>query len=292
MKETERLERRLLRATARAIEDFDLVADGDRILVAVSGGKDSYVLLHLLSRLRERAPIQFELTAVNLDQGHPGFPAATLEAHFREVGVPYRMLSEDTLSIVKRVVPEGGTYCSACSRLRRGILYSAAIEMGCNKIALGHHRDDLIETLLMSALYSGRLQTMPVKLRSDDGRNVVIRPMAYAAEEEIAAFAEAMRFPIVPCGLCGSQPNLMRKRVKALLTELSAEHPAVKGNLLSALSRVIPSRLLDRDLQQRLGEVSGRDPWIDAEEGEAAGCDDAAVPAPVVLLSRAPGEPG
>ncbi len=292
MKETERLERRLLRATARAIEDFDLVADGDRILVAVSGGKDSYVLLHLLSRLRERAPIQFDLTAVNLDQGHPGFPAATLEAHFRAVGVPYRMLSQDTLSIVKRVVPEGGTYCSACSRLRRGILYNAAIEMGCNKIALGHHRDDLIETLLMSALYSGRLQTMPVKLRSDDGRNVVIRPMAYAAEEEIAAFAEAMRFPIVPCGLCGSQPNLMRKRVKALLTELSAEHPAVKGNLLSALSRVIPSRLLDRDLQQRLGEVSGRDPWIDAEEGEAGGCGDATEPAEVVMLSRARGEPG
>jgi tRNA 2-thiocytidine biosynthesis protein TtcA len=285
MKETERLERRLLRATARAIEDFDLVADGDRILVAVSGGKDSYVLLHLLSRLRERAPIQFELTAVNLDQGHPGFPAATLEAHFRAVGVPYRMLSEDTLSIVKRVVPEGGTYCSACSRLRRGILYNAAIEMGCNKIALGHHRDDLIETLLMSALYSGRLQTMPVKLRSDDGRNMVIRPMAYAAEEEV------MRFPIVPCGLCGSQPNLMRKRVKALLAELSAEHPAVKGNLLSALSRVIPSRLLDRDLQQRLGEVTGRDPWIDAEDGETSGCVEAADPA-VVMLSRARGEPG
>jgi tRNA 2-thiocytidine biosynthesis protein TtcA len=275
MNETERMERRLLRATARAIEDFDLVADGDRILVAVSGGKDSYALLHLLMRLRERAPIRFELVAVNLDQGHPGFPASTLEDHFRAVGVPYRMLSQDTLSIVKRVVPEGGTYCSACSRLRRGILYNAAVEMGCGKIALGHHRDDLIETLLMSALYSGRLQTMPVRLRSDDGRNVVIRPMAYAAEEEIAAFAEAMRFPVVPCGLCGSQPNLMRQRVKALLADLSAEHPAVKGNLLAALSRVIPSRLLDRELQERLGEATGRDPWIDAEEGEAGVCGEA-----------------
>jgi tRNA 2-thiocytidine biosynthesis protein TtcA len=276
MNETERLERRLLRATARAIEDFDLVAGGDRILVAVSGGKDSYALLHLLSRLRERAPVAFDLLAVNLDQGHPGFPADVLEAHFRAVGVPYRMLSEDTLSIVKRVVPEGGTYCSACSRLRRGILYNAAVELGCNKIALGHHRDDLIETLLLSALYSGRLKTMPVKLRSDDGRNVVIRPMAYAAEEDIAAFAEAMRFPVVPCGLCGSQPNLMRKRVKALIAGLAAEHPAVKGNLLSALSRVVPSHLLDRDLQRRLGEATGRDPWIDADESGEAACGDEA----------------
>jgi tRNA 2-thiocytidine biosynthesis protein TtcA len=267
MNETERLERRLLRDTARAIEDFALVEPGDRILVAVSGGKDSYALLHLLSRLRERAPIHFDLVAVNLDQGHPGFPAHVLEAHFKAVGVPYRMLREDTISIVRRVVPEGGTYCSACSRLRRGILYNAAVEMGCNKIALGHHRDDLIETLLMSALYSGRLKTMPVRLRSDDGRNVVIRPLAYAAEEDIAAFATAMRFPVVPCGLCGSQPNLMRKRVKALLADLSAENAAVKGNLMSALSRVVPSHLLDRELQRRLGEVSGTDPWFEAEAG-------------------------
>jgi tRNA 2-thiocytidine biosynthesis protein TtcA len=267
MTETERLERRLLRDTARAIEDFELVEAGDRILVAVSGGKDSYALLHLLMRLRERAPIPFDLVAVNLDQGHPGFPAHLLEEHFQAVGVPYRMLKEDTISIVRRVVPEGGTYCSACSRLRRGILYNAAVEMGCTKIALGHHRDDLIETLLLSALYSGRLKTMPVKLRSDDGRNVVIRPLAYAAEEEIAAFATAMRFPVVPCGLCGSQPNLMRKRVKGLLAELSAEHPAVKGNLLSALARVVPSHLLDRDLQKRLGEDRGTDPWFEAEAG-------------------------
>jgi tRNA 2-thiocytidine biosynthesis protein TtcA len=267
MNETERLERRLLRDTARAIEDFDLVEEGDRILVAVSGGKDSYALLHLLMRLRERAPIGFDLVAVNLDQGHPGFPAHLLEEHFKRVGVPYRMLREDTLTIVKRVVPEGGTYCSACSRLRRGILYNAAVEMGCTKIALGHHRDDLIETLLMSALYSGRLKTMPVRLRSDDGRNVVIRPLAYAAEEDIAAFSQAMAFPVVPCGLCGSQPNLMRKRVKALLGELQAENPTVKGNLLSALSRVVPSHLLDRDLQKRLGEATGRDPWFEVEAG-------------------------
>jgi tRNA 2-thiocytidine biosynthesis protein TtcA len=182
MTEVERLERRLLRAASRAIEDFGLVEDGDRILVAVSGGKDSYGLLHVLLRLRERAPVDFELVAVNLDQGHPGYPAHAVEAHFRAVGVPYRMLREDTISIVKRLVPEGGTYCSACSRLRRGILYTAAVEMRCTKIALGHHRDDLVETLLLSALYSGALKSMPAKLVSRDGRNVVIRPLCYAAE--------------------------------------------------------------------------------------------------------------
>jgi len=266
MTEVERLERRLLRGAARAIEDFALVEDGDRILVAVSGGKDSYGLLHVLQRLQERAPVDFELVAVNLDQGHPGFPADVLERHFQSVGVPYRMLREDTLSIVRRLVPEGRTSCSACSRLRRGILYTAAVEMGCNKIALGHHRDDLIETLLLSALYSGALKSMPPRLLSQDGRNIVIRPLCYAAEEDLAAFSDAMRFPIVPCDLCGSQPNLRRKRVKRLLTELSAEHPAVKGNLLNALSKVMPAHLLDRDLQRRLGEARGADPWVDEED--------------------------
>jgi tRNA 2-thiocytidine biosynthesis protein TtcA len=266
---TERLERRLLRAASRAVRDFDLVQEGDRILVAVSGGKDSYTLLHVLMRLRERAPVSFDLVAVNLDQGQPGFPAHVLEEHFRAVGVPFRMLSKDTYSIVKRLVPEGKTTCPVCSRLRRGILYNAAVELGCTKIALGHHRDDLVETLLMSALYAGALKTMPPKLRSDDGRNVVIRPLCYAAEEDIAAFAAAMRFPIVPCDLCGSQPNLRRRRVKELLADLSREHPAVKGNLLNALGKVVPSHLLDRDLLARLGEVPGADPWVDEDSSEA-----------------------
>jgi tRNA 2-thiocytidine biosynthesis protein TtcA len=269
----QRLEKRLLRAAGEAIADFDLVEDGDRILVAVSGGKDSLTLLHVLARLRERSPARFDLVAVNLDQGQPGYPAHVVEAHLRSTGIPYRMIHRDTYSVVKRLVPEGKTTCPVCSRLRRGVLYGAAIEMGCTKIALGHHRDDLVETLLLSALYSGALRSMPPKLRAADGRNVVIRPLCYAAEEDIAAFAEAMRFPIVPCDLCGAQPNLRRKRVKALLAELAAEHRAVKGNLLHALANVVPSHLLDRRLAARLAPDAGADPWIDAEEGEGEACD-------------------
>ena len=253
--------------------DFDLVAAGDTILVAVSGGKDSYTLLHVLMRLRERAPVDFDLVAVNLDQGQPGFPADVVEDHFRAVGVPYRMLRKDTLSVVQRLVPDGKTSCSVCSRLRRGILYNAAVEMGCNKIALGHHRDDLIETLLLSALYSGALKTMPAKLRSDDGRNMVIRPLATRAEEEIAAFAGAMRFPIVPCDLCGSQPNLRRRRVKALLARALGRAPGGEGEPAERARQAwSPRHLLDRGLLARLGEAGGRDPWLDAEEepcGEA-----------------------
>ena len=276
MEDGVKLERRLLRAASQAVRDFDLIQDGDRILVAVSGGKDSYTLLHLLMRLRERAPVEFALVAVNLDQGQPGYPAQVIEEHFRSVGVAYRMLKRDTYSVVKRLVPAGKTTCPVCSRLRRGILYNAAAEMGCTKIALGHHREDLVETLLLSALYSGALKSMPPKLRSDDGRNVVIRPMCYAAEEDIAAFAAARRFPIVPCDLCGSQPNLRRRRVKELLAELSREHRAVKGNLLNALGNVVPAHLLDRRLLARLGEARGTDPWLDAEEADP--CENEAEP--------------
>jgi tRNA 2-thiocytidine biosynthesis protein TtcA len=266
MPDAAKLEKRLLKATASAIADFQLVEEGDKILVAISGGKDSFTLLHLLQRLRERAPIDFDLVAVNLDQGQPGFPAHVIRDHLEQVGVEYRMIQKDTYSVVRRLVPAGKTTCPVCSRLRRGILYNVAVELGCTKIALGHHRDDLIESLLLSALYAGSLKSMPPKLRSDDGRNVVIRPMCYAAEEDIAAFAEAMRFPIVPCDLCGSQPNLRRKRVKQLLAELSAEHPAVKGNLLNALGKVVPTHLLDRGLLVRLGTAHGADPWVDEED--------------------------
>jgi tRNA 2-thiocytidine biosynthesis protein TtcA len=270
MLDAEKLEKRIIRDASRAIADFSLIGEGDRILVACSGGKDSYTLLHVLQRLQQRAPIDFSLLAVNLDQGHPGFPAHRIEDHFKAVGVPYRMVKRDLWSAVKRLVPEGQTACALCSRFRRAALYDVAVELGCTRIALGHHRDDFVETLLLNALYAGSLKAMPALLRSRDGRNTVIRPLCYAAEEEIAAFAVASRFPIVPCDVCGSQPNLRRQRIKALLTELSAEHPSVKANLLHALGNVVPAHLLDRGLLARLATASGDDPWIDGAEEDPA----------------------
>ncbi len=260
-----RLEKKLLHDAGRAIADFRLIDPGDRILVGVSGGKDSFTMLHLLQQLQRSAPVDFSLVACNLDQGHPGFPAAELEAYLRSTGAEVRMLREDTFSIVKRLVPEGETTCSVCSRLRRGILYNAARELGCTKIALGHHRDDLIESLLMSMFFTGKIRSMPPRLVSDDGRNVVIRPLCYAAEADIAAFAEERKFPIIPCDLCGSQENLQRKRVKALLTQLDAEHPGVRASLLGAMGNVMPEHLLDRRLVR---SASGRDPWLDEEPAD------------------------
>ena len=260
-----KLEKKLLHETGRAIADFGLIEAGDRILVGISGGKDSYALLYLLQQLQRSAPIDFSLVACNLDQGHPGFPAARLEAYLRATGAEVAMLKQDTFSIVKRLVPEGETTCALCSRLRRGILYNAAQGLRCTKIALGHHRDDLIESLLMSMFFTGKLRSMPPRLRSDDGRNVVIRPLCYAAEADIAAFAEEQKFPIIPCDLCGSQENLQRRRVKALLTQLESEHPGVRSSLLGAMGNVMPEHLLDRRLWR---EERGPDPWIDqASEG-------------------------
>src|SRR6184192_3439319 len=256
------LQKRLLRDVGRAIADFGMIEDGDRILVGVSGGKDSFTLLYLLQQLQRSAPIDFSLIACNLDQGHPGFPREPLEEYLRGTGVDVVMLREDTYSIVKRLVPEGKTACSVCSRLRRGILYGKAQELGCTKIALGHHRDDLIESLLMSMLFSGKLRSMPPRLLSDDGRNVVIRPLCYAAEADIALFAEERKFPIIPCDLCGSQENLQRKRVKRLLAELEREHPGVRASILGAMGNVMPEHLLDR---AAIREQRGPDPWIDGE---------------------------
>ena len=255
-----KLEKKLLHETGRAIADFGLIESGDRILVGISGGKDSFTLLHLLQHLQRSAPIDFSLVACNLDQGHPGFPAAQLEAYLRGTGAEVAMLKQDTFSIVKRLVPEGETSCSVCSRLRRGILYNAAQELRCTKIALGHHRDDLIESLLLSMLFTGKMRSMPPRLRSDDGRNVVIRPLCLATEADIAAFAEERKFPIIPCDLCGSQQHLQRVRVKALLTQLETEHPGVRASLLAAMGNVMPEHLLDR---RRVREERGPDPWID-----------------------------
>lgn len=246
----EKLERSLLGHIGRAIRDWNLIEDGDRIMVGISGGKDSYSLMYLLSLLQKRAPVKFELIAVNLDQGQPGFPAHVLENWFREQGYDFRMLKEDTYSIVTEKIPEGRTYCSLCSRLRRGVLYDAAVELGCTKIALGHHRDDVLETLLLNLFFAGQLKAMPAKLTSDDGRNTVIRPFAYAPEEEIAEFAQLMEFPVIPCDLCGSQDNLQRKSIKRLLSSLQEQHPNLKSSMLNALTNVRPTHLLDPRLSK------------------------------------------
>ena len=248
MEKETRLEKSLLGHVGRAIADFGLVAEGDRILVGVSGGKDSHTLLELLRILQRRSPVRFDLLAVTLDQGHPGFPGERLVEHFREQGVPYRLLREDTYSIVLEKTPPGKTMCTVCSRLRRGILYNAAVELGCNKIALGHHRDDAAETLLLNLFFAGTLRGMPPILRSDDGRNLVIRPLIYAPESEISEYAASKRFPIIPCDLCGSQEDLQRKRMKRLLDELERDIPLIRSSILAATGNVRPSHLLDREL--------------------------------------------
>ncbi len=246
------VQRRLTRNLARAITDFEMIAEGDRVMVCVSGGKDSYTMLHLLRALQSRAPIEFSIVVVNIDQGHPGYPADRLRGYMREQGYDFHMIEEDTYSIVTEKIPEGKTYCSLCSRLRRGILYRLAKEMGATKIALGHHRDDILQTLLLNLFFSGQLAAMPPKLVSEEG-HIVIRPLAYCAEEDIVSFSKTEAFPILPCDLCGSQDNLQRKIVGGMLNDLERAHPGIKNVMFASLQNVRPSHLLDKDLWKRLG---------------------------------------
>lgn len=230
----------------RAIADYQMIADGDHVMVCVSGGKDSYTMLDMLLELRRRAPVDFDLTAVNLDQKQPNFPPAVLPAHFESIGVNYRIVEEDTYSIVTRVIEPGKTMCGLCSRLRRGVLYRVATEIGANKLALGHHRDDIVETMFLNLFYGGRLKAMPPKLISDDGRHIVIRPLAYCSEPDIARYASGRKFPIIPCDLCGSQQDLKRQEVKRMLRDWEREDPGRTARLFRALQNVTLSHLADR----------------------------------------------
>lgn len=292
-----KLEKRLYRQVGQAIEDFSMIGEGDRVMVCLSGGKDSYTLLDLLLGLQKRAPVRFEIIAVNLDQKQPGFPEHVLPEYLDGVGVPYHILEQDTYSVVKRVVPEGKTTCGLCSRLRRGALYTFAAENGITKIALGHHRDDIIETLFLNMFHGGKLKSMPPKLVSDDGRNTVIRPLAYCAEKDIAKYAQAREFPIIPCNLCGSQENLQRKQIKAMLAEWEREDPKRISNIFSALQNVVPSHLLDtglHDFSLSAGDIRAEmpdGPEISAKFGSTATdpiAAEVAIPISAIGRSRAP----
>lgn len=255
--EAAKLAKRIRRQVGEAIADFGLIEDGDRVMVCLSGGKDSHAMLDVLLALREKAPVRFEVVAVNLDQKQPGFPAHVLPQYLAARGVPFRIVEQDTYSVVKRVIPEGKTLCSLCSRLRRGVLYRVAGELGATKIALGHHRDDVLATFFLNLFYAGTLKAMPAKLLSDDGRHVVIRPLVYCAEEDLAAYAAQKGFPIIPCNLCGSQENLQRKAIGRMLREWERSEPGRIASILRALTDVRPSHLLDRKLFDFAGLKAG-----------------------------------
>ena len=257
--EFNKLRKRLRRNVGNAIVDFNMIEDGDRVMVCLSGGKDSYGMLDILMHLRDSAPIKFELVAVNLDQKQPGFPEHVLPEYLDGLGVPYYILERDTYSVVKSVIPEGKTTCGLCSRLRRGTLYGFAQEIGASKIALGHHRDDIVETLFLNLFFAGKLKAMPPKLLSDDRQNVVIRPLAYCKEKDLARYAEAMGFPIIPCNLCGSQDNLQRQEIKSMLSQWERRYPGRIETIFRALSDVSPSQLSDRNLFDFIGLSVERD---------------------------------
>jgi len=246
--EANKLRKRLCRQVGEAIADYSMIADGDRVMVCLSGGKDSYGLLDVLWMLKHRAPVRFEVIAVNLDQKQPGFPADVLPRYLASRDIPFRIVEQDTYSVVKRVIPEGATMCSLCSRLRRGVLYRVASEIGATKIALGHHRDDLLATFFLNLFFGAKLKTMPPKLVSDDGKHVVIRPLAYVRERDLARYAALRAFPIIPCTLCGSQEHLQRKQVAAMLHEWDRKHSGRIESIFNALGKVVPSHLMDRKL--------------------------------------------
>ena len=282
--ELNKLSKRLHRQVGQAIVDFNMIEDGDKVMVCVSGGKDSYALLDILINLRARAPIHFDLVAVNLDQKQPGFPEHVLPEYLKSVGVPFHIENQDTYSIVKRLVPEGKTMCSLCSRLRRGILYRVAGELGATKIALGHHRDDMLQTLLMNMFFGARMKGMPPKLVSDDGRNIVIRPLAYVAETDLERWAGHRAFPIIPCTLCGSQDNLQRVQTKQMLRDWEQRFPGRIDNMFNAMANVAPSHLMDRNLYPfKTLKTTG---VADAAGDRAFDDDEVCAPPATIVLHR------
>jgi len=265
--EANKLAKRLRRQVGEAIGDFNMISAGDKLMVCLSGGKDSYALLDILLSLRDKAPVPFELVAFNLDQKQPGFPAHVLPEYLTALGVPFRIEQRDTYGVVKRVIPEGKTTCGLCSRLRRGNIYRVAAELGCTKIALGHHRDDMLETLFLNMFYGGKLKGMPPKLVTDDGRHVVIRPLAYCREQDLTEYAQLKQFPIIPCNLCGSQPNLQRRAIKDMLQQWGQQFPGRIESMFRALQDVAPSHLADRKLFDFAGLTPQAVPAADGDLG-------------------------